>query len=236
MEIWKDIEGYEGYYQVSSTGKVKSLARFRLGKNGTLVPIKEKILANKISKSGYCIVGLYKNGDKKFFSVHRLVATAFIENTYAKETVNHKDGNKENNNVSNLEWSTHKEQMKHAVDNDLLEIRGSPKYSKDFKRTILEYKNDNPNTSISKLAELFGVSERTAGRIINEGVNQRPTTRVLKDGTKIVEDILSAQQVEEIKQLRSEGKTLSYIAKLYNRGTSQIHRITKGKSRNSNIE
>ena len=86
------------------------------------------------------------------------------------------------------------------------------------------------------LSKIFGVSERTAGRVVNEGVKPRTTTRILVDGSVIVEDILSKEQVEEIKQLRSNGMTLSAIGKLFNRSTSQIHRITRGESRNNDIE
>ncbi len=93
MEIWKDIKGYEGIYQVSNTGKIKSIKR-------------NIILKNIIHHYGYLIVQLNKNGVGKDFSVHRLVAGAFIPNTDNLPQVNHKDENKLNNNVENLEWCT----------------------------------------------------------------------------------------------------------------------------------
>jgi len=144
-------------------------------------------------------------------------------------------GNKQNNNVENLEWSTHSEQMNHAVSNNLLEVRGSPKYSKAFKKEVLDYYNSH-DVSITSLSKIFNISERTAGRIVNDGVKPRVTTRILKDGTRIVEDILSKEQVDEIKRLRKDGYTLSYIANMFNRSISQIHRVTRGESRNNNIE
>ncbi len=235
QEIWKDIKGFEGYYQISNTGKVKSLARMRKSKNGSLSPLPERLLKLKTNKAGYKCVHLRCMEYQCWPNVHRLVAEAFISNPENKPTVNHIDANKENNNVDNLEWSTHSEQMVHAVNNDLLEVRGAPKYSKEFKKQILDYYNCN-NISITALSKVFGISERTAGRIVNEGVKPRTTTRVLADGSIIVEDILSKEQVEEIKRLRLEGMTLSAIAKLFNRGTSQIHRITRGESRNNDIE
>lgn len=100
-EIWKDIAGYEGLYQVSNFGRIKSL-RSKI------------ILASLSSKSGYCYVGLAKNGMNKQKSVHRLVALAFIPNSENKPEVNHIDGNKHNNTVKNLEWVTKSENMKHC--------------------------------------------------------------------------------------------------------------------------
>lgn len=235
QEVWKDIKGFEGHYQISNTGKVKSLARMRQGRNGSLVPLQERLLKLKTNKAGYKCVHLRCMEYQCWPNIHRLVAEAFIANPENKPTVNHIDANKENNNVDNLEWSTHSEQMVHAVDNNLLEVRGSPKYSKEFKKQMLDYYNTN-NISITALSKIFGVSERTAGRIVNEGVKPRTTTRILADGSVIIEDILSKEQVEEIKQLRANGMTLSAIGKLFNRGTSQIHRITRGESRNNDIE
>lgn len=97
-EIWKDIVGYEGMYQVSNTGQIKSLSR-KTNKNR-----KEKILAQRKSKGGYLIVNLYKSGKAKTHYVHRLVALAFVENPNALPEINHKDENCENNQSFNLEW------------------------------------------------------------------------------------------------------------------------------------
>ena len=99
MEIWKDIEGYEGLYQVSNYGNVRSLNYAKAGK------VKELKQGNW---RGYKNVDLWKNGKGKSFKVHRLVAQAFIENPNEYLCVNHKDENKQNNHVSNLEWCTHK--------------------------------------------------------------------------------------------------------------------------------
>lgn len=95
-EIWKPILNYEGLYEVSNWGRVKSI---RFGK--------ERILKPGTNKYGYSIVILCKNGKVKSFSVHRLVAEAFIPNTHNYPCVNHKDECKTNNNVNNLEWCTY---------------------------------------------------------------------------------------------------------------------------------
>ena len=95
MEQWKEIEGYEGLYWISNQGRVKN-------KNNL-------IIKSQISNTGYDRVGLFKNGKYGHFSIHRLVALAFIPNSDPEKTqVNHKDENKLNNIVSNLEWCTAK--------------------------------------------------------------------------------------------------------------------------------
>lgn len=107
QEIWKDIEEYEGIYQVSSIGRVKSLPRIRKNAKGYYLT-KEKILSQNKTRNGYYLVYLCKNNMKKAFSVHRLVAIAFIPNPHCLEEINHKDENKTNNFVDNLEWCDHK--------------------------------------------------------------------------------------------------------------------------------
>lgn len=113
-EIWKDIKGYEGIYQVSNLGKVRSLDRYKYqkGRYGQMRRFyKGKILKLSKDKYGYLTVKLCH---KIFYKVHRLVAQTFLENPKNKYTVNHKDGNKQNNSVDNLEWATVKENVQHA--------------------------------------------------------------------------------------------------------------------------
>lgn len=99
-EIWKDVKGYEGLYQVSNLGRIKSFNYMNTGK--------EKILKNRLDKGGYYSIVLYKNGKYINKKVHRLVAEAFIPNLDNLPQVNHKDENKLNNRVDNLEWCTAK--------------------------------------------------------------------------------------------------------------------------------
>lgn len=106
-EIWKDIEGYEGYYQVSNLGRVKSLDRQIHMKNGKNMLVSGTIMALQINQ-GYLTVRLRLGNTRKNVRVHRLVATAFIPNPNNLPEVNHIDENKQNNSVDNLEWCTHK--------------------------------------------------------------------------------------------------------------------------------
>jgi len=117
MEIYKDIKDYEGLYQVSNYGNVKALKREFLDKRGNIKRYPERILKWDITDMGsskYARVTLSKGHKTKRFSVHRLVAETFIPNTDNKPFVNHIDNNGLNNNVSNLEWVTHSENMIHA--------------------------------------------------------------------------------------------------------------------------
>ena len=112
-KIWKDIPDYEGLYQVSNFGEVKSLPKIRNVFSSNYIA-KERILKPALNDSGYKIVVLTKNKKSKSLRVHRLVALAFIPNLENKPQVNHKDGNKLNNHIDNLEWCTNSENEIHA--------------------------------------------------------------------------------------------------------------------------
>ena len=119
VEIWKPIAGYELLYEVSNLGRVKSLKR-----NTTVGGIM-KLQINR----GYVQVSLCKQGRHCTKKLHRLVAEAFLPNPYAKPEVNHKDGNKKNNRVSNLEWSTGSENINHAFSTGLNKAGKNNKFS-----------------------------------------------------------------------------------------------------------
>ena len=109
MEVWKDVKGYEGLYKVSNLGDVWSVT-----KNRKLIPCKHK--------RGYLLVKFTVNQKAKNFYVHRLVAEAFIENPNSKKEVNHKDGDKTNNRVENLEWCSGFENMIHSYESGLRDM------------------------------------------------------------------------------------------------------------------
>lgn len=107
MEKWKDIPGYEGLYQVSTSGRVKATQRIILYRNGKIIHRKERILSLANSYGQYYTVGLIKNKKHKTWNVHRLVAMTFIPNPNNLPCINHKDENKYNNLVDNLEWCSY---------------------------------------------------------------------------------------------------------------------------------
>lgn len=113
-EVWKDIEGYEGLYQVSNYGRVKSVAKKVTYDNGKEVNYKEKILKPYNCDGGYQVVALFKNRNRTQVLVHRLVAQNFLHNPENKKEVNHIDFNPANNTLSNLEWTTRQENMRHS--------------------------------------------------------------------------------------------------------------------------
>ena len=135
-EIWKDIKGYEGLYQVSNLGNVRSL----MFVNGTTFKPRIRLLKQQI-RNNYYIINLCKNGKRKQHSVHRLVAQEFLENKQNKEVVNHLDFNKLNNKVENLEWCTQKENVSHSLCN----MKGKRHFNKDkvygvsFRKRINKY-------------------------------------------------------------------------------------------------
>jgi hypothetical protein len=126
MEIWKSIEGFEGRYEVSNHGRVKSLPRTHPKRRGL---IKERII--KFSFTGgrkgrkYPTVHITNRPLVKHLMIHRLVAMTFIPNPENKREVNHKDGDKLNNHVDNLEWCTRKENIRHSLDSGLLMTNGA---------------------------------------------------------------------------------------------------------------
>ena len=122
QEIWKDIPGFENKYQVSNIGNVRSLSY--LGHPGKIHIIKQQH-----TYDGYCRVPLMRDGKKHCVTTHILVAKTFIPNPYNKQQVNHKDGNKNNNCVDNLEWVTPKENIEHSIKTGLRhpELRNYPK-------------------------------------------------------------------------------------------------------------
>ena len=134
MEIWKDIAGYDGIFQISSLGRLRrNVDPLNYHTRGwTKGPEFSHQRAITRKGGGYYFYHTYYNGRAVYFDIHREVALAFIPNPENKPSVNHIDGNKHNNCVENLEWSTHKEQMAHA------KMAGLMDYSESRNRKIAE--------------------------------------------------------------------------------------------------
>lgn len=130
QEIWKDVKGYEGRYQVSNLGRIKSVRAWRGNKHAKKYIEQETMVNGYVGNTGYVYVHL----DGKNCTLHRLIAKTFIDNPKNKPQVNHIDGNKLNNNVNNLEWCTNKENAVHARENGLLLDRDNVCSIKNGKR------------------------------------------------------------------------------------------------------
>lgn len=123
-EEWRSIAGFEGYYEVSNHGLIRSVGGTKIKKNGSHFNRAGQIIAQRVADHGYVVVMFRKMGKSYLRYVHRLLAQAFIPNPENKGDINHKDGNKANNLIENLEWATRSENIKHSYDS-----LGHPKVS-----------------------------------------------------------------------------------------------------------
>lgn len=165
-EIWKDVVGYEGLYQISSFGNVKSLGKtIDKGKFGKVF-FPEKLLSVFIDNQ-YFYIGLHKNKKQKKISIHRILAIAFIPNPENKPFINHKNGIKTDNRIENLEWVTPKENSEHASINNLVARNFGEKNGKHKLNTkdILLIRNSRYKISRKELSKNLNVSIKHIDRI-----------------------------------------------------------------------
>ncbi len=166
IEIWKDIEGYEGFYMASYCGKIKSLDRFVNGNGGSKQFKKGKILKPFLTRKGYPMVDMKINGVGRHISVHILIAKTYVPNPENKPQVNHKDGIKINTAAWNLEWNTNEENMAHAIANGLrpiIPLGGyASKLTEDQVRKIRALKN---TFSQKELSKMFNTCQSNIGMI-----------------------------------------------------------------------
>ncbi len=156
-EIFRPIVGYESLYSVSNIGRVKS-------------HISNRILKPLLRKTGYLEICLYKNKRKKYYLLHRVVAETFLEPIEGANEINHIDGDKTNNCIENIEWSTRKQNLQHAYENGLRKDDVSPKrikcYPKDNKSKVIFF------NSIYQAARKLKISQ---GNICMVCKGRRPT-------------------------------------------------------------
>ena len=171
-EVWADVKGYEGFYQISTFGNVKSLSRQVRHSNGGPKILKERMLKTRVNgKSGYREVGLSKDGKQKYHLIHKLVAEAFINNPNQLPVVNHIDGCKTNNDISNLEWCTYGENIKHAFVNGLSHNNMTDEIAEAghrVQRKQVRCIEDNlVFNSISEAAVYYGIYTSNLSRVCN---------------------------------------------------------------------
>lgn len=164
MEIWKLISGSDGY-EASNCGNIRGIKRKAKISNGKYRIVHETILKPNINGCGYKYVQL---GRKNTKTVHRLIALTFIENPDSKEFVNHKDGNKLNNHIDNLEWVTRQENEDHAFRTGLKNISGeNAPWAKLNNQKVIDIRSLRPYWLIEELGQKYNVSGATIDRICN---------------------------------------------------------------------
>jgi len=162
-EVWKDIEGYDGDYQISNKGNIKSFKRIKDG----------KLLKATVGNTGYCTVKLSnKDKERKTFRVHRLVALHFLELVEGKDNVNHKNGDKTDNDVNNLEWCTYKENNIHARKTGLNKANGEKHYCAKLTEENVKYIRENyikgsRTFGQGALSRKFGVSQSQIFNVVH---------------------------------------------------------------------
>lgn len=158
--MWKDIKGFEGYYQISEYGEVKSLSRY-IQKYGKKHLTKDKILKPYKAGRGYFAVSFRKNNKTYRKYIHQLVGECYVNNINNLPILNHKDGNKENNYYRNLEWTTYSGNNQHAYDSNLKD-RGEKFYNAILSENdVKEILNNGKYTTYQNIADKYGVSKAT---------------------------------------------------------------------------
>lgn len=174
IEIWKDIPEYEGLYQISNLGNIKSLKREVKHNYSGSINLKTRILKSSLGGK-YLRVAFCKESKYKYIHVHRILALMFIENPDNLPEVNHIDGNKLNNKLENLEWVTRKENMFHAFKNGLAKSGENCYNSKISNLQVIEIKKrySKKNISQKQLAKEYKVDQALISRIINNKIHKK---------------------------------------------------------------
>jgi hypothetical protein len=233
-ETWKPIAGFEGLYEVSSKGSVKSLARISKitpkRRKSYFKTYKEYIMKPTINKDGYLQTALYVGGKSHTKVIHRLVAEAFIPNPKNKPFVNHLDGNKENNETGNLEWCTHLENMQHASKTGL-RPRGETHPSTSLTETqVLEIDGllDSRELTCFEIAKLYNVKTKTI-QAISCGESWNWLTNRIEKGK--VSDLKGDKNPSARAVVNCRGlvfKTIKEASQAYNISWTGISRVVRG--------
>jgi hypothetical protein len=173
QEIWKSVKGYEGFYEVSNLGRVRTIARIAIGlsklKNPRKTPVKAKIKKSRINQSGYVTVALVRNNVSAVTYLHRIIATAFISNPKGYKIINHKNGIKSDNRIENLEWCTSGYNNQHAINTRL---RKPARAQIDEKMAYKIREMRSQKLTYEKIGELVGISKASIGAFLR-GTNYK---------------------------------------------------------------
>lgn len=220
-ERWKIIKGHSKY-KISSLGRVKTKTVVLTNKNGVRRLWRSRLRSFSISGSGYYSITLDGIG----LWVHRLVATHFLPNPHGKKCVNHKNGNKLDNRMENLEWVTYKENMKHlmsSIENDkkILNMKLTKSQRKEIQTRVM-------NESDSVLAEEFCVEIPTIRKIRIESTGIRRKCGPAGKNSK--HQLLNEKRVRKIRKLKEKGFNTDIIAKIVKSSPSSVRRVIRGET------
>jgi len=228
MEIWKDVVGYEGVYQVSSLGRVKSFQRY---------PVVGRILKPGKTTAGYLQVVLCRDGEQQHKLVHRLVAEAFLPRSPGNNEVNHKNGDKADNRVENLEWVTSSENRKHAIETlgtGLGSANGNSKLTDRKVHQIRKLYATGKHT-LAELAKMFDVALSTIGRVVRGDSWAHTSGRCSQDnyarGEQNGTSGLARREVKKIRKLyATSNHTQRELAEMFGVTQQTISLIVNRKS------
>ena len=179
-ETWKDIPNYVGFYQISNLGNVRSLEREITRRDGLIKRFHSQRLRPGIASNGYLTVSLSKNGIGTTYLIHRMIGDAFILNTKNKAEINHKDGNKLNNSISNLEWVSSSENSIHAHKSGLIIFTSERRHnhsiskkgiknpaSKLTEKDIIDIKSLLETKKQKEISAIYNINQSVVSRIKN---------------------------------------------------------------------
>lgn len=175
-EIWKEVSGYEGYYEVSNLGNVRSVDRVIVKSDGVVMPRRAKAMKRCLNQDGYLTVKLSKNGKSERIAVHRLVALAFIPNPNNLSEVNHIDFDRTNSRIDNLEWVSHRDNVQYTID------AGRHHCNRNL------FGENNPNYKNTTLKDYYASHPEEKQKLSRKGSQNgmaKSTCVVFADGTKL---------------------------------------------------
>lgn len=235
MEQWKPIPGYEGYYEISNTGLVRSCARYVVKGNFAASFLAGKPKPTVKGKNGYMMAQLSKDGVNKTYSVHRLVLRAFIGDPPHKYEACHNNGIRDDNRLENLRWDTRvnnfKDREKHG-NTAKGERNGCAKVDTETVKAILADTRSN-----RQIAKQYGLASVTVDRIKSrqswahiETDNISPTVKNRRASMKGVSNPSSKLDVDKVKAILADNRTKTAIAKEYGVSRAAIYLIKKGQN------
>lgn len=228
-EEWRPIVGFEGFYEVSNAGRIRSVDHLlesktdSIGRKMPAKSIKGRMISQRLHQFGYFVVTLSKNGNRYTRTVHKLVAEAFFGVRKSGDVVRHLDGNPQNNNVSNLAYGSQKQNMQDAIKHGTVE-RGEQRYNAKLSNDdILKMKSDIANGMRSvDVSKKYGVSQIYVCKVINNtrwksiGEDVSGCARNHKLGT---------EERKEVIDFLNNGGSMRGAARLFNVSYTQIRNI-----------